>query len=273
MSSGQEQTGPLTKKVASLYWDRIDEVATAAAEELGFDFGRATLLEETDPEIDEYGCGMWGCAYPTWDERLAVKITADPSEAVIVSTVLDDPFLRNHPGIAYLIGIWELPEKIWWEEDKKLKKVYAILREDIRPIRDFGQTGELKELEEDLNWIRLAAMNVGAARKKSGNDENIQSAIELYDFQVSEAEKKWRLAHVVDFMIEFERSTGAILADLHAGNVGLREHYNDDWIPDHPLGRHGPSDIFTAFDLGHSDITMSKVIPRVMNPGRIPRIC
>ena len=258
--------GENVKMAADLHWDRIDNTLTRAAEAYGFDFGGTTLLQGIDPRVDEYGCGMWGCAYPTNDSALAVKLTYDPSEAAIVSQVLEDEFLRTHPGVAYTLGIWLLP--IETSSRRGLYKTYAILRESIEPGADLPKDAEVKSLRDALHRLRNTAIDLADERKYGRSKHLLRRAEEAYDTRLAEMERHWQLEWVVDFMREFERATGAILSDLHFGNVGLRNHYNDDWISKHPAGGHGPSDKFVAFDLGHSDVQLGSEIPLVGNPIR-----
>jgi len=259
-------------------WDRIDETVTAAIEDLGVDLGNQTLLDRIGPDDGEYDCGWWGCAYPTNDRRFAVKITADPAEGVVLSTIIADPDLRLHPGIAYTVGLWRLPEKARWGRSP-WRDVFVILREDITPIPEPHERTE----EEAKHALLMTAISNEAFEYNHYKNELIKkgrgygrlrklkhAAGELEVYLEAAIDNSALLNLLGDFMWEFTSTQGAALSDIHGGNVGIRRHNIDNLIPKHPIhGGHRPSKQWVAFDLGHSEIEEGREIPLVRNPSVI----
>jgi hypothetical protein len=96
-----------TVRLVKSKWDDIDRTVTPALER--FTSRRIeSALGYTHPTKDMYGCGVWGCAYPTSVPGWTVKITADPNEGPTVWNVMKSPRLRGHQAIAYIIGIWQI---------------------------------------------------------------------------------------------------------------------------------------------------------------------
>lgn len=94
-------------------------------------------------EMQEYGCGSWGCVYPANDDRVVFKLTTDETEARFVATAARLPKpegIVRYEWIAQLDGMAVAPGD---ERDRKLRNVYALVRESAEGIGDFKvQEGE-----------------------------------------------------------------------------------------------------------------------------------
>jgi hypothetical protein len=270
-------------------WESIDQRVSKTLVELEELAPGESALDRVNPVTDMYGCGAWGCAYPTLAERWAVKVTADPSEGIINSLVLDDVGLRTHPGIAYVLGLWRLPDQVLKrtpDGEEYALDVFVILREDIQPaVLIDGWVGQPTSPVNLLHNIRLDAgrLNDIAAlltklRSTPYSPQNEVMIDEYEDEQrytreewatvMVQADDKPHTRLVADFMREFNRDNAAYLADVHAGNVGTREHD----LSDFGLTSHVPSPAWVAFDLGHSSGLPGSVVPLISNPGRVPRL-
>lgn len=251
----------LTRK----YWPVIDDLATEVLEQTTGRAMRTSALTGVDPITDMLGCGMWGCVYPVTIQRWVVKVTADPFEGRIVRAILEVPDLYLHPGIAAILGIWRLPERS--EEGLDL---FVIIREDITPINPKAQ--ENATAVKTLHLIR----DVAATYNQAVHDHQLATMRQAADYLTSwlymAPERDPRLTLVADFLMRFWRTFGSPLADVHAGNVGTREHDLGNAMGAHPeLGPRRWTDAFVAFDLGHSmfdELYEAPVLPEL----RVPNI-
>lgn len=227
-------------KVVQRHWDHIDTVITDALSQVE-DIGLPALHGILPTEEDVYGCGSWGCAWPTNYDRWTLKITADPTEGPINQLVLEDKNLRESPGIAYILGVWELSERVW----KGKYPVYVILRENIQPLGyNYWDNSRSQQKAEDMLWkAKLLGEKLNAT---TGRRERLYHE---WDGLMLELENTHEAYMIGTFMTQFYDTFGGALADIHRNNVGKRNHYLNDL----GLYDHEPSDeAWVAFDLGHS---------------------
>lgn len=81
------------------------------------------------PRFEDFGCGHYGCVYPTPGGDYVLKITSDASEADFVSLYLTD---RSPPdGIVRYEGIYRLPESRHVPSFGRYgdRPVYVVIRE------------------------------------------------------------------------------------------------------------------------------------------------
>ena len=282
--------------VVEKYWDTINARVTYTLIEIG-DPPVDGALDGIDPLLDMYGCGQWGCAYPTSQPRWAVKVSTDPTELDIIAAVLSKPELRENPGIAYILDIWRLSEVAvelarWGDEDREFV-VHVTLRENITPIETDHATEHVDDLILLLHKLRVTSMQLNTALQELAEAEHSTQiedpepwkhdlALWTRDQKLAEYEKFEHLwlrllqrlqnehetAHLAWFISDFARDFNTALADIHAGNVGLREHS----LSDLGLPQHEAYNTWVAFDLGHSLISTGAEVPLVANPPRIPMI-
>jgi len=128
-----------------------------------------------------------------------------------------------------------------------------------------ARLGEIKWAAEDLNTVmaRIAEVSVEAeahwldrlAYDKQNWLEHLQDAHSIF-----------YTAQLADFMQKFYDRQGGALADIHIGNVGIRQ-FDLEYLD---LYGHQPSDFWVAFDIGHSDVKDLAEVPFLRNPSRIP---
>jgi hypothetical protein len=240
-------------------WDNIDEAVTSALER--FTSRRIeSALGYTDPSRDMYGCGVWGCAYPTSVPGWTVKVTADPNEGPTVWNVMKAPRLRGHQANAYVIGIWKIiggPEG----------QIYIILREDITPL-DTAYAGDIDTLDAavSLYETKEIAARLNEAIYTKSNDMPLLR--DRWLDRVGELMRYRETIRLADFMLEFYAAMGFVLADIHVGNVGYRRRS----LKRYGLTSHSPAKYWVAYDIGHSLTTDAPPIPLVKNPSEIPVI-
>jgi hypothetical protein len=250
-------------------WKRADRAVTAALDELGEERG-PSALHGVDIDLDRLGTGMWGVIYPTTSERWVVKFTADPTEGPITAAIMDDPKLRNHPGISYFAGLWRARGKA--KRGKQRNTVFVILREDIEP-RGVIEDEELTEREiaiEDLmaDDMRDTAEDLNVALLEDDEDEAVAAATSFGEI-LSQLEDEPETADMANFMEEFFDRAGGALADVHLENVGYREHDLKDLdVPQSVKRTHVPDGSWIIYDPGHSSIEAAYRIPMIRNARR-----
>ncbi len=87
------QNPPWAVKVLKMYWPRLQQ----AAKQLP---GPMKGAMPVSPIAEEFGCGFFGCVFPTNKPGIVFKLTKDRNEAQFVSWLLKhDPKGKKYPGI------------------------------------------------------------------------------------------------------------------------------------------------------------------------------
>jgi len=91
------------------------------------------------PAQKEYGCGYYGCVFPTNKESYVVKITTDETEAKLIATFL-------HPDFEVPSGIVQY-EDMFVVSEKRLKRhVFFILRQSADKVGNVPLTSMYTKL-------------------------------------------------------------------------------------------------------------------------------
>jgi len=110
----------------------------------------------------EYGCGNYGCVYPTQDPEIVFKITSDQTEADFVSTAAA---LREPAGMVRYYAIYKIDGERKRTKDSGVShsNVYVMLRESadkigqIRPepeeMDEIAKTDRGREYLRGLDWF------------------------------------------------------------------------------------------------------------------------
>jgi hypothetical protein len=259
------------------WWPEVDHAITPVLQGAGFEGD--SFLADVDFSRDMYGCGLWGCVWPTKARGWVVKVTTDPFEGPLTYTITQDRVLHQHPGVAYVLGIWQLPERSFQGFPS-----YAILREAILPAKQAPSDlsdAEIEELRQLLGAITFAAEDLNKALDRIASPASSMLPKAEYEQywldRLIRDQNKWaeRLqdardifftAQLADFVQKFYDRQGGALADIHIDNVGVRQ-FDLEYLD---LYGHQPSDFWVAFDIGHSDVKDLAEVPLLRNPGRIP---
>jgi len=122
----------------------------------------APLLMPTKKlRVMEYGCGHYGCALPTTDPEVVIKITTDPTEAafaVIARKLGDQPegVVRYHHAYAVDFKLRGKPAFVLWRQTAY--RVSAL--EVFNAGRDSYQREKLQALIDNLTQYRGIAIQV-----------------------------------------------------------------------------------------------------------------
>ncbi len=77
----------------------------------------------------EYGCGQYGCVYPTRTPGKVFKITSDMTEAAFISCFLRIDKSDRPTGIVEYNGVWEVPST-----SHKKRSVCVLVREEATDV-------------------------------------------------------------------------------------------------------------------------------------------
>jgi len=186
-----------------------------------------------------YGCGEWGCAMPTSDPAITLKLTSDPHEALGMHLIEHHgPF----DGFARVHGIGALPIS-------KRKTVFAIWRDAVSDpgLEEYalGQAGPLVTKletyfrawddfgEDAVNCLEdMADANISPARiarlVRSGGAAHTAErdvcdrVVELRSLAAEIASRGGLGADIANGLVKM-LDLGAVPLDLHMGNMGFSE--------------------------------------------------
>ena len=219
------------------------------------------------PRTEPLGAGSWGVVYPTRDPRFIVKVTADPTEGPIVSTIMSEPQLHNHMGIIHYFALRRLPEDVVFLG--KTFPVFVIIAERLKDVGGLNSYGpgnvNLRLGQQMLRLQKTAGVLVKEKNKKRKNqriiDDLDDSYMELVGGIVDSV--------LADFFFQFRDATETgVLADVHLNNLGKRAV---DWetVTNGAVPLSGSDWHWVISDPGHSSVeTHPDIAPLRENPRR-----
>lgn len=191
-------------------------------------------------DVKEYGCGAYGCVYPTHDPAVVLKLTGDDTEAQFAAELaptLERPICVHYYKVAEPVGA----------KDQKGHQVYLLWREAAEHV------GRIHEVVEDgdtaiqlinkqhaaAEWAYRTISNiyhpsrVGSALNK-GERLTLQQRIAAW-LEACEAMARQtivpELRALGDGMVEVYRSQRIFFGDIHSGNLGMvRRPDGDRWV-------------------------------------------
>lgn len=249
--------------------------------------------------LEEYGCGHYGCVFPTSDPAVVAKLTSDPTEAFFVAAALSigtwpEGIVRYHaiyriPGAEYrgrpLFVLWreeatevgKVTRRTYWGSYQDLpaneqyeflaraqlqrnlerfKEAAAIVRDTLKranerassrivwegepPAAPFTMVEEAKKLAEEWAWRYVADAYAAARPVAVGSFRGAQKVAVLLVMleRIAQEMENEYLSDQIGTAFAFYLENDLLLADVHAGNIGLVE------------GRVGKSPVIT--DPGHA---------------------
>lgn len=223
------------------------------------------LLPGKKFSLEEYGCGHYGCVFPTSDPEVVCKLTSDPTEAFFVAAAMS---IGTFPeGIVRYYGIYQIPgathrgrplfvlwreaatevgkvlQRTFWGDpaDLSASELYEFrakeslkrrldlfknnahwVRERLKRSRDpFTTVEEASRLKDwAWEWRTASEQERRAAPYPSGVVRSIAIDLVALDQIAVEMENEY-LADQIGGAFKFYLDEGLLLADVHAGNVGL----------------------------------------------------
>jgi len=183
--------------------------------------------QEIDAQVKEYGCGQYGCVFPTYDPGIVLKITADDTEAEFaaeLSPTLERPICVYYHDVIRPDGA----------KDDKGAQIYLLWRESATKVGRLSE--ELGSIADDLiNTQHLAAQHAYRvihgiyAPSKSGHlntseRQGLRHAVSEWLKTCEAMARQTRvpeLRELGDGLVEVYRAQQIFFGDIHAGNLGL----------------------------------------------------
>jgi len=239
------------------FWDRVKAAAPKPA-------WIPRLEEGRTPSVVEFGCGAYGCAVPTHDPSVLVKMTSDPSEAAFAVTAMKLAEKHGWPsGIVRYYAAYNVPNVTY-----RKRSVAILWRDeaiDVGTVVPFGQkTVSQFELAKNLDAYKNLAMSLremlvtAAKRDPEEPWRLLKEARALDSWAYERFEATYEAGRIVNFrgaeklagllqllsLFEQEMQTtdmqdsvgealgyyhrhGLVLADVHVGNIGRRVREGD----------------------------------------------
>ena len=254
------------RPVIEAYGEQIAKLASRVVHEVT---GEQLDVQWT-PRTEPLGAGSWGVVYPTHDPRFVVKVTADPTEGPIVSTIMSEPQLHDHMGIIHYFALRKLPEDVVFRG--KTFPVFVIIAErlkDVGGLRGYSTSREDQHLTRLLMKIKDVAGKLVHEKQKKRPSQRL---LDDLDEQYLELVGQINDGPLSDFFFQFRDATETgILADVHLNNLGKRAV---DWesITNGAVPLAESDSYWVISDPGHSSVeTHPDIAPLRENPRRRAR--
>jgi hypothetical protein len=192
-----------------------------------------------EASIREYGCGAYGCVYPTLDDKVVLKLTADDTEAEFAANLA--PTLERPICVRYYTV--SRPEGA---VDKKGSQVYLLWRESadyVGKISEFldettgdedkgDEAHDLISKQHQAAQLAYRAINgeIGGGRPHEVMRRSIAAWLETCEAMARQT-KVPELRELGDGLVEVYRAQQIFFGDIHAGNLGLVHRPDGDhWV-------------------------------------------
>lgn len=157
-------------------------------------------------KVTEYGCGAYGCALPTLDPKIVLKVTTDDTEAQFaekLAKTLVVPVCVKYEAVLKTTTTHQgRPITLLWREEAK----------DI---------GKLAGRSEDLVADQHAAAQDAFGRIVDGETgAAVKAALANWERKVDAMKRSAELEWLARGMLRVYREQGVFFGDIHAGNLG-----------------------------------------------------
>jgi hypothetical protein len=169
----------------------------------------------------EYGCGAYGCVFPTLDKDVVLKVTTDDSEFEFANDINGD--LPVAVCVDYHL-VAELPEK------HKGSKVYLLWRDSADRVGELDKV--ISEAGRDGDAAEAAVTAQHAAAQDATNmiwaKKDATSQIEAWKVKCREMGARVpELRELADGLLRNLEEAGVFFGDIHGGNIG---RVNGRWL-------------------------------------------
>lgn len=193
-----------------------------------------------EASVREYGCGKYGCVYPTLDDHVVLKLTADDTEAEFAAHLA--PSLERPICVRYYTAI--RPEGAL---DQKGAQVYLLWRESADYVGKIDvffdeKTGTSRQGDHALILIndqwdaaQVAYRAINGALEGAGRPHEVMREKIAVWLETCEAMARQtivpELRELGDGLVEVYRAQQIFFGDIHAGNLGLVHRPDGDhWV-------------------------------------------
>lgn len=157
-------------------------------------------------KVTEYGCGAYGCALPTLDPKIVLKITTDDTEAQFaekLAKTLVVPVCVKYEAV------------LKTDMTHQGRTITLLWREEAKDI------GKLAGKSEDLVADQHAAAQDAFELIVDGvRGADVNAALANWEKKVDAMKKSAELEWLARGMLRVYREQGIFFGDMHAGNIG-----------------------------------------------------
>lgn len=175
----------------------------------------------------EYGCGAYGCVYPTLDQNVVLKVTTDDTEAEFATTISNDlvaPVCVEYFMAMKLSGRYKgRPIFLLWREGaREVGKIDKILGRGAEELiaaqheaaqHAFAAVRELREAER-YHPPEIVGMN---RKYMNRMIEAWLGSLETMQYQ----QEYPQLRELATGMLKIWEAQHVLFGDIHGGNLGM----------------------------------------------------
>jgi hypothetical protein len=182
----------------------------------------AQSAERVTARIKEYGCGKYGCVFPTLDPGVVMKVTTDDTEAEFAATIAQSlirPICVKYEMVVALSAKHEgRPISLLWRESADHVGDLADMVDDLRG----GDAGDIA-----LNYIieqHQAAQVAYGALRKHASPTVCRSLLGLWVSackRMAEQTEIPELHPLGEGLLEVYHQQRIFFGDVHEGNLGM----------------------------------------------------
>ena len=160
--------------------------------------------------LREYGCGAYGCVYPTLDDHVVLKVTTDPTEAEFatdISQQLSVPIV-----VAYKLAMR-------LDAQHERRDIFLLWRESATQVGELGEHPAVAE-QHAAAQASYEVLRHGPHRNRYAI-KLPRREIQAWMAAVHDMSKDLRLRYLADGMLKVYREQGIFFGDVHSGNLGV----------------------------------------------------
>jgi hypothetical protein len=187
-------------------------------------------------EVEEYGCGAYGCVLPTLDPKVVLKVTTDDTEAEFaggLANTLSVPIcVRYYAVLPMGVKHKDRPVTMLWRESADyVGHLDEYLAASVRP----DMVGDIQDYASALIHTQWEASQVAfRAIYTQAPQADQQAAIGAW---LATCETMARQTHVPELralghgLVDVYVAQGVVFGDMHEGNIGLVHRSDGDrWV-------------------------------------------
>lgn len=157
-------------------------------------------------KVTEYGCGAYGCALPTLDPKIVLKVTTDDTEAQfaekLAKTLVAPVCVKYEAVLKTNMTHQGRPITLLWREE----------------ARDIGKlAGKSEDLVADQH---AAAQDAFELIVDGQTGAEVRAALANWERKVDAMKRSAELEWLARGMLRVYREQGVFFGDIHAGNLG-----------------------------------------------------
>jgi hypothetical protein len=199
--------------------------------------------EAVEASVREYGCGQYGCVYPTLDDHVVLKLTADDTEAEFAAELagtLERPICVRYFMVIRPEGALDQKRSpvylLWRESADYVGKIDVFMDERTDSSRQGDRAMLLINEQWDAAQHAYKALHglVEGGRPHDVMRHAIAAWLETCEAMARQTQVP-ELRELGDGLVEVYRAQNIFFGDIHAGNLGLVHRTDGDhWVVTDP---------------------------------------